>query len=148
MLYLQIPVVILAEKVKEIATTVKLHLPRSERKAANYFWCSQFRIIKNQYYAKYQIQFQSKVFYHVFINSLSCLSVRANFVIDFKLTSRWARLEIWIIAQKWMAMNENVKKEGKKTKMGRDKYENVSTKHSFTCICAGSYVANSNVMYV
>ena len=28
------------------------------------------------------------------------------------------RLEIWIIAQKWMTMNENGKKEGKKQKWG------------------------------
>ena len=28
------------------------------------------------------------------------------------------RLEIWIIAQKWMTMNKNVKKEGKKQKGG------------------------------
>ena len=44
---------------------------------------------------------------------------------------------------------ENEKDENKKKiKRERDKYENVSTNHSFTCICAGSYVANSNVMYV
>ena len=33
------------------------------------------------------------------------------------------RLEIWTIAQKWMTMNENVKKEVKKWK-GREKDEN------------------------
>ena len=32
------------------------------------------------------------------------------------------RLEIWTIAQKWMTMNENVKKEGKNRK-GRKKEE-------------------------
>ena len=32
------------------------------------------------------------------------------------------RLEIWTIAQKWMTMNENVKKEEKKRK-GREKDE-------------------------
>ena len=32
------------------------------------------------------------------------------------------RLEIWIIAQKWMTMNTDVKKEGKKRK-GRGKDE-------------------------
>ena len=47
-----------------------------------------------------------------------------------------------------MTMNENVEKEGKKQKGGRDKFENVSTHHSFICICAGSHVANGNVMYV
>ena len=31
------------------------------------------------------------------------------------------RLEIWTIAQKWMTMNENVKKEEKKTKRMREK---------------------------
>ena len=31
------------------------------------------------------------------------------------------RLEIWIIAQKWMTMNENVKKE--KKRKGREKDE-------------------------
>ena len=30
------------------------------------------------------------------------------------------RLEVWTIAQKWMAMNENVKKEERKPK-GREK---------------------------
>ena len=32
------------------------------------------------------------------------------------------RLEIWIIAQKWMTMNENLKKKRKKRK-GREKDE-------------------------
>ena len=32
------------------------------------------------------------------------------------------RLEIWNIVQKWMTINENVKKEGKKRK-GREKDE-------------------------
>ena len=27
-------------------------------------------------------------------------------------------LEIWIVTQKWMTMNDNVKKEGKKNKKG------------------------------
>ena len=43
------------------------------------------------------------------------------------------RLEIWTIVQKWMIMNENVKKVKKRE---RDKYEKVSTNLSFTCICA------------
>ena len=47
---------------------------------------------------------------------LVCLSAW-NFVIDFKLTSRWARdLEIWTRAQKWMTMNENATKEEKNEK--------------------------------
>ena len=33
------------------------------------------------------------------------------------------RLEIWIIAQKWMTMNENVKKEGEKKRKRREKDE-------------------------
>ena len=59
-------------------------------------------------------------------------------------------LETWNLDHS-SEMDENewkYKKRRKKTKGGRDKYENVSTNHSFTCICAGSYVANSNVMYV
>ena len=33
------------------------------------------------------------------------------------------RLEIWTIAQKWMTMNENVKKEEKKKQKGQQKDE-------------------------
>ena len=33
------------------------------------------------------------------------------------------RLEIWTIAQKWMTMDENVKKEVKNKKKGREKDE-------------------------
>ena len=33
------------------------------------------------------------------------------------------RLEIWSIAQKWITMNENVKKEEKKNRKGREKGE-------------------------
>ena len=33
------------------------------------------------------------------------------------------RLEIWTIAQKWMPMNEHVKKRRKKKKKGREKDE-------------------------
>ena len=33
------------------------------------------------------------------------------------------RLEIWTIAQKWMTMNENVKKAEKKTRKGQEKDE-------------------------
>ena len=31
------------------------------------------------------------------------------------------RIEIWTIAQKWMTMNENVKKEEKKKRKGQEK---------------------------
>ena len=34
------------------------------------------------------------------------------------------RFDIWIIAQKWMAMNENVKKEGKNRKRREKDEEN------------------------
>ena len=34
------------------------------------------------------------------------------------------RLKIWTIAQKWMTMNENVKKEGKKRKRREKDEEN------------------------
>ena len=33
------------------------------------------------------------------------------------------RLEIWTIAQKWMTMNENVKKAEKKNRKGQEKDE-------------------------
>ena len=58
------------------------------------------------------------------------------------------RLEIWTIVQKWMTMNENVKKRREKNKKGVGKYENGLTNHSFICICTASFVANINVMYV
>ena len=57
------------------------------------------------------------------------------------------RRKIWTIAQKWITMNENVKKEGKKQK-GREINMKMFQPISFTCICVGSYVANNNVMYV
>ena len=56
---------------------------------------------------------------------LVCLSGR-NFVIDFKRPDE-LELEIWTIPQKWMTMNENVKKEEKK-KDERKMYKTKKTK--------------------